>query len=65
MCPLFVVTGGSRGIGGDPGRPDRLGPSIPMGRVGDPPEVARAITSLLSDEASYVTGAILDVSGGR
>ncbi len=51
--------------GGDPGRPDRLGPSIPMGRIGEPPEVARAITWLLSDEASYVTGAIVDVSGGR
>jgi NAD(P)-dependent dehydrogenase (short-subunit alcohol dehydrogenase family) len=36
-----------------------------MGRVGKPPEVARAIIWLLSGEASYVTGAILDVSGGR
>lgn len=34
--------------GGDPGRPHRLRPSIPMGRVGEPPEVARAVTGLLS-----------------
>jgi NAD(P)-dependent dehydrogenase (short-subunit alcohol dehydrogenase family) len=51
--------------GGDPERANRLGPSIPMGRSGDSLEIAQAIMWLLSDEASYVTGAILDVSGGR
>jgi NAD(P)-dependent dehydrogenase (short-subunit alcohol dehydrogenase family) len=51
--------------GGDPGRAERIGPSVPMGRAGDPDEIARAILWLLSDEASYVTGAFLDVSGGR
>ena len=36
-----------------------------LGRTGQPEEVARAIVWLLSDEASYVTGTILDVTGGR
>ena len=48
-----------------PGRLDRLGTTPPMGRPGSPGEVAAAIAWLLSDEASYVTGATLDVSGGR
>jgi NAD(P)-dependent dehydrogenase (short-subunit alcohol dehydrogenase family) len=51
--------------GGQPDRIARLAPAIPMGRVGQPSEVASAIVWLCSDEASYVTGAILDVSGGR
>lgn len=51
--------------GGDPERANRLGPSVPMGRSGDSTEIAQAIVWLLSDDASYVTGAILDVSGGR
>lgn len=51
--------------GGDPDRPARLGPSLPMGRAGRAEEVAAAIVWLCSAEASYVTGAILDVTGGR
>jgi len=51
--------------GGDPGRAERIGASAPLGRAGDPEEIARAILWLASDEASYVTGAILDVTGGR
>jgi NAD(P)-dependent dehydrogenase (short-subunit alcohol dehydrogenase family) len=50
------------------GRPDRakdLAPTIPMHRAGQPEEVADAIIWLLGDEASYCTGSILDVSGGR
>ncbi|MBN9737073.1 MULTISPECIES: SDR family oxidoreductase [unclassified Pseudonocardia] len=50
---------------GEPGRVDRMAPQIPMGRAGRPEEVATAIAWLLSDEAGYVTGAVLDVSGGR
>jgi len=51
--------------GGDPARAERMGPSLPMGRAGTADEVARAIVWLASGEASYCTGAILDVSGGR
>lgn len=51
--------------GGEPDRVERLRNAIPMQRGGDPEEVARAILWLLSDEASYVTGTVLDVSGGR
>lgn len=51
--------------GGQPDRAQRLGATTPMGRPGKPEEVAEAIVWLLSDAASYTTGAILDVSGGR
>jgi NAD(P)-dependent dehydrogenase (short-subunit alcohol dehydrogenase family) len=43
----------------------KLGPSVPMGRVGTAEEVADAIVWLLSEQASYVTGAIVPVAGGR
>jgi NAD(P)-dependent dehydrogenase (short-subunit alcohol dehydrogenase family) len=51
--------------GGDPDRAHRLSHMVPMKRVGTADEIANAIVWLMSDEASYVTGAILDVSGGR
>ena len=51
--------------GGDPGRVDRLAPTVPMRRGGDVIEVARAILWLLSSDASYSTGTFIDVSGGR
>lgn len=51
--------------GGDPGRVARLAESIPMGRGGTPEEVARVVLWLLSDEASYATGCLIDVAGGR
>jgi NAD(P)-dependent dehydrogenase (short-subunit alcohol dehydrogenase family) len=51
--------------GGDPGRVDRTKDLIPIGRGGQPEEVARAILWLASAEASYITGAFLDVTGGR
>ena len=51
--------------GGEAGRVDRLKDGVPMKRGGQPEEVAKAILWLLSDEASYVTGVLLDVTGGR
>ncbi|HKU07659.1 MAG TPA: SDR family oxidoreductase [Bradyrhizobium sp.] len=51
--------------GGEPDRAQRLAPMVPMKRVGTAGEIANAIVWLISDEASYVTSAILDVSGGR
>ncbi|MDB5502221.1 MAG: putative oxidoreductase (YgfF), NAD(P)-binding domain protein [Tardiphaga sp.] len=51
--------------GGEPDRAHRLAPNVPMKRVGTADEIANAIVWLLSDEASYVTASILDVSGGR
>lgn len=50
---------------GEPERVERLQRSVPMGRGGEPSEVAEAVVWLLSDGASYVTGTTLDVSGGR
>lgn len=51
--------------GGDPGRAERLGATVPMARAGTAQEVAQTILWFCSDEASYCTGAILDVAGGR
>jgi len=51
--------------GGEPGRIARLASTVPMQRGGTADEVASSILWLLSDEASYVTGAIVDITGGR
>jgi NAD(P)-dependent dehydrogenase (short-subunit alcohol dehydrogenase family) len=51
--------------GGEPDRVQRLAPSIPLGRGGEPEEIAELIAWLLSAAASYVTGSIIDAAGGR
>ncbi len=61
--PGFVYTA-IHAQSGDPDRVQKLRSRLPMRRGGDPEEVAAAILWLLSDEASYVTGACIDVTGG-
>ena len=51
--------------GGQPNRIEQMRPLLPMGRAGEAAEVADAVVWLLGDEASYCTGTILDVTGGR
>lgn len=60
-----IIDTDMHGTGGDPDRASRLGPDLPMARSGTPAEVAAAVCWLLSDASSYVTGAFIDVSGGR
>ncbi|HYH34202.1 MAG TPA: SDR family oxidoreductase [Nocardioides sp.] len=55
---------GIHAAAGEPGRAARVAPSIPMTRVGRPAEVAEAVTWLLSERSSYVTGAVVRVAGG-
>jgi NAD(P)-dependent dehydrogenase (short-subunit alcohol dehydrogenase family) len=49
---------------GEPGRPERIAPNIPMGRLGKPEEIAQAIVWLLSPAASYITGTTVQCAGG-
>jgi NAD(P)-dependent dehydrogenase (short-subunit alcohol dehydrogenase family) len=58
------VRTGIHAAAGDPGRPERIAKLAPLGRAGEPHDIATAVGWLLSDEAAYVTGAILRVAGG-
>ncbi len=63
VAPGTIRTG-IHAAAGDPGRPDRVAGRIPLGRAGEPDDVAPAIAWLLGPEAAYVTGAVLRVAGG-
>lgn len=60
-----LINTGLHADNGDPDRPNRLRPTIPLGRAGEPHEVADAVWFLLSAASSYTTGAVLEVGGGR
>lgn len=60
-----IVTTEIHASGGDPGRAARVAPQVPLRRAGTPEEIAAAILWLASEEASYCTGSLLDVAGGR
>jgi len=62
--PGFIYTD-MHADGGEADRVNRLAPTIPMQRGGEPEEIAQAILWLLSDAASYITGTIIDAAGGR
>ena|ERR1017187_10448891 len=52
------------GFHADPQRPAKVAANIPMGRAGQPEEIAGAVSWLLSTDAAYTTGAVLRVAGG-
>ena len=62
--PGFIYTD-IHASGGEPDRVNRIKEQLPMKRGGQPEEVAKAILWLLSDEASFSTGAFIDITGGR
>ncbi|AGM10452.1 SDR family oxidoreductase [Amycolatopsis keratiniphila] len=64
VAPGMIHTG-LHAAAGMPDRMDRIAPTIPMGRAGEPGEVAEAVLWLLSPAASYTTGTVLTVGGGR
>jgi NAD(P)-dependent dehydrogenase (short-subunit alcohol dehydrogenase family) len=65
VCPGYVETEMTAGYLADPDVRARVGHDIPLGRVGQPREIADTIAFLLSDRASYITGAIITADGGR
>ena len=64
VAPGLILTD-IHASGGQPDRPAQLRASVPMQRIGEADEIAAAVMWLLSEEASYATGTILTVSGGR
>ncbi len=60
-----LIDTGIHASGGRPDRAHELGAATPLGRAGSPEEVAEAIVWLLGCRASYTTGALLDIAGGR
>lgn len=62
--PGFIYTD-MHTAGGEASRVDRIKSTLPLQRGGEPSEVAAAIAWLISEESSYTTGSMIDVSGGR
>ncbi|CAM3098640.1 SDR family oxidoreductase [Mycobacterium intermedium] len=62
--PGLVLTEGTAAEFGDPGLRDAVAAAMPLGRIGDPEDVAAAVAFLASDAAGYVTGQVLYVDGG-
>ena len=60
-----IIETGIHASGGQPDRAREMAPLVPMQRAGSAEEVARTIVWLLSEDASYTTGAVIDVAGGR
>ena len=65
VCPGYILTPMTARYITNPAVSSAITAAIPMGRVGDPSEVASAIAFLASDDASYITGELLMVDGGR
>lgn len=59
VAPGMIVTEMTTGFA------DQVGPTVPLGRCGEPEEIAAAVSWLVSDQASYAVGSIVTVSGGR
>jgi NAD(P)-dependent dehydrogenase (short-subunit alcohol dehydrogenase family) len=64
VCPGFARTGLTRGLFADPERLARIQSLHPLGRLGEPEEIGKAVRFLLSEDASFITGASLAVDGG-
>lgn len=62
VAPGWIDTPGERAVGGE--SIEEVGRSLPWGRIGSPQDVAKAVAFLCSDDAEYITGAILPVDGG-
>ncbi|HSC70842.1 MAG TPA: SDR family oxidoreductase, partial [Candidatus Methylomirabilis sp.] len=64
IAPGFIGTDTLRGILAPPVL-EKLQQQIPLGRIGEPPEVGRVVAFLASEAASYINGAVVDLNGGR
>src|SRR5690606_25363472 len=63
VAPVSTLTD-NHTTAGEPDRPQRMAPGIPMGRLAQPEEIAETITWLLSPAASYLTGTVVSCAGG-